>query len=127
MAEAGPFTSMKQFHDWFASLYKRPMTNASVFVPDPFRQYLPDDSEIVFTHGDLHPSNIMLSSSHPAQVTAIIDWEQSGWLPAYWEDRKAHYTCPYRGEWSEKYLPMILDQHESTWKPWDYYTTSMGC
>ncbi|KAJ8111283.1 hypothetical protein OPT61_g6090 [Boeremia exigua] len=126
MAEAGPFASVKEFHDWFTSLYKRPVPDPEN-IPDPFRQELPDDSEIVFTHGDLHPSNIILSSSHPFRVVAIIDWEQAGWLPAYWEDRKAHYTCKYLSEWSVKYLPMIMDQHKRTWDPWDYYTTSMGC
>ncbi|KAK7178317.1 phosphotransferase enzyme family protein [Paraphaeosphaeria sporulosa] len=126
ISEAGPFTSVKEFHDWFTSLYKRPTPDPQC-VPDPFRQELPDDSEIVFTHGDLHPSNVIVSSSHPSRVVAIIDWEQAGWLPAYWEVRKAHYTCDYFGEWSEKYLPMILDQHKNTWDPWDYYTMSMGC
>jgi aminoglycoside phosphotransferase (APT) family kinase protein len=125
MAEAGPFTSVKEFHDWFSSLYKRWVPDPEN-IPDPFRQDLSDDSEIVFTQGDLHPSNIILSSN-PWRVAAVIDWEQAGWLPAYWEDRKAQYTCFYRDEWSVKYLSKILDQYESTREPWDYYTTSMGC
>ena len=94
---------------------------------EPFRQCLPDDIEVVFTHGDLHRSNIILTLSSPPRVIAIVDWEQAGWLPAYWEDRKAHFTANYLGEWSEKYLPMILDQYTDTWEPWDYYTTAMGC
>lgn len=125
MAEAGPFGSVKDFHDWFSFLYKRRVPDPEN-IPDPYRQCLPDSSEIVFTHGDLHPSNIILSSTYPIRIIAIVDWEQAGWLPAYWEDRKAHYTSPTFGEWSEKYLPMILDQHKSTWEPWDYYTMSMG-
>ncbi|KAF2438884.1 kinase-like protein [Karstenula rhodostoma CBS 690.94] len=127
MAEAGPFTSVKEFHEWFTSLYKRPMPDPTISVPDPYRQDLPDNSEIVFTHGDLHRSNIILSTSTPHRVVAIVDWEQAGWLPAYWEDRKAHVTSDYFGDWSEKYLPVVLDQYKSTWDPWDYYTTSMGC
>lgn len=126
MKEAGPFRSVKEFNDWFSGLYLRPVPDPEN-IPDPFRQHLPDDSEIVFTQGDLHQSNIIVSSSEPVRVLAVIDWEQAGWLPAYWEDRTAHYTCDYFGEWSEKYLPIILDQYKSTWEPWDYYTTSIGC
>jgi serine/threonine protein kinase len=122
-SEAGPFTTVKEFHDWFTFLHKRLVPDPHN-VQDPYRQDLPDDSEIVFTHGDLHPSNIIVSAD---KVVAIIDWEQSGWLPAYWEDRKAHYTGNYAGEWSEEFLPIVLDQYKATWDPWDYYTTSMGC
>ncbi|KAF1951287.1 phosphotransferase enzyme family protein [Byssothecium circinans] len=125
MAEAGPFTSVKEFHDWFSSLYLRRVPDPEN-IPDPYRQDLPDDSEIVFTHGDLHPSNILLSLEQPVKVVAIVDWEQSGWLPAYWEDRKAHFTSDSFGEWSEKYLPMIMDQYPSTWEAWNYYSLSMG-
>ncbi|KAF2809782.1 uncharacterized protein BDZ99DRAFT_488604 [Mytilinidion resinicola] len=125
-AEAGPFTSVKAFHDWFTFLYKRPMPDPHTVPPEPFRQDLPDDSKIVFTHGDLHRSNVILSLSKPARVVAVIDWEQAGWLPAYWEDCKARFTCSYYGEWPEKYLPIILHQYESTWDPWNYYTSSMG-
>lgn len=95
-------------------------------VPEPYRKDLPDDSEIVFTHGDLHRSNIIISST-PPRVAALIDWEQSGWLPAYWEDRKVHWTSTYLSEWAVKYLPLILDQHESTREAWNYYTDSVGC
>jgi thiamine kinase-like enzyme len=96
-------------------------------VPEPYRKDLPDSSEIVFTHGDLHQSNIILSSSSPLRVTALVDWEQSGWLPACWEVRKAHRTAVYLGEWAVKYLPLILDQHESTQEAWDYYSDPVGC
>lgn len=127
MSESGPFTSVKNFHDWFTFLHRRPMPDPHAVPLEPFRQYLPDDIEVAFTHGDLHRSNIILTLSSPPRVIAIVDWEQAGWLPAYWEDRKAHFTAHYMGEWSEKYLPMILDQYTDTWDPWDYYTIAMGC
>lgn len=50
---------------------------------------------------------------------------QSGWLPVYWENRKAHWTAEYNGEWAVKYLPIILDQHTETWDAWDWYTSAM--
>ena len=127
MSEAGPFTSVKAFHNWFTFLCRRPMPDPHSVPVEPFRQWLPDDIEIKFTHGDLHRSNVLLTFSSPPRVIAIVDWEQAGWLPAYWEDCKARYTADYSGEWSVKYLPKILDQHANAYESWDYYTMSMGC
>jgi len=62
-------------------------------IPDPFRDSLPDNSPITFTHADLHPSNILVTSDAPYRVVAIIDWHQSGWYPDYWEYYKATYTA----------------------------------
>lgn len=94
---------------------------------EPFRHELPDDSTISFTHGDLHWSNIIVTPGRPYHILAIVDWEQSAWLPAYWEARKAQYTTDSCEEWSILYLPMILDQYTSAWNPWDYYIMAMGC
>ncbi|KNG91455.1 hypothetical protein ANOM_000047 [Aspergillus nomiae NRRL 13137] len=45
--------------------------------------------EIVFTHGDLNPRNILAENG---KITGIVDWENAGWFPEYWEYTKAHYT-----------------------------------
>ncbi|KAJ5189992.1 Aminoglycoside phosphotransferase [Penicillium cf. griseofulvum] len=127
MPEAGPFNTVQEFHDWFTFLYRKPMSDPYSVPIEPFRQDLPDNSEIKFTHSDLHRSNILITRSEPYHVLALVDWEQSGWLPMYWEARKAQYTADRNDEWSRKYLPMILCQYTSTWDPWDYYTTAMGC
>lgn len=37
----------------------------------------------VFSHGDLGPSNIMVENGH---IVGIIDWEQAGWYPYFWDD-----------------------------------------
>jgi hypothetical protein len=50
-AETGPFTSVKDFHNWFIKQYKR-WTPDPETAAEPYRDYLPDDSQIVFTHGD---------------------------------------------------------------------------
>jgi len=41
----------------------------------------------VFTHGDLHPGNIIVEQDEEGgwKVAGIIDWERSGFYPAYWE------------------------------------------
>jgi hypothetical protein len=114
MVEAGPIKTVQAFNDWFTTLCIRWVPDPETLPPDPFRQHLPDDCDVVFTHGDLHRSNIIISATRPYRVLAIVDWEQSGWLPAYWEDCKAHFTASCRDEWAVRYLPMILDQQDSS-------------
>jgi aminoglycoside phosphotransferase (APT) family kinase protein len=127
MSEAGPFMTVSDFHDWFTFLYRRPMPDPHSIPVEPFRHDLPDNCAIKFTHGDLHRSNIIVTPSRPYRALAIVDWEQSGWLPAYWEARKAQYTADRQEEWTTKYLPIVLDQYSDTWDAWDYYTSAMGC
>jgi hypothetical protein len=68
------------------------------------RSYLKTGHEIVLTHGDLHPRNIMVSimpndlsdksEATPGVfiVTGLLDWEMCGWYPEYWEYVKALHT-----------------------------------
>lgn len=51
---------------------------------------------IVFTHGDLRPRNIMAKDGN---ITGIIDWELSGWYPEYWEFAKALYVWQWQNDW----------------------------
>ncbi|ENH71985.1 hypothetical protein FOC1_g10001832 [Fusarium oxysporum f. sp. cubense race 1] len=92
---AGPFSSVKEFHDWFSFLFKRL-------------------AAIVFTHADLHQSNIMVSEGWPCRVVAIIDWHQSGWYPDYWEFYKAEYTNHWESEWVQEYIQMFLKEPRET-------------
>jgi thiamine kinase-like enzyme len=46
----------------------------------------------VFTHADLQRKNILVlevpaSSPGPRrlEVSAVVDWEEKGWYPSYWE------------------------------------------
>lgn len=94
---------------------------------EAYRYGLPDHCAIKFTHGDLHRSNILVTSSPPYRVMAIIDWEQSGWLPAYWEVRKAQMSAWDDGEeWASDYLPIILDGFENTVDSWWWYIAALG-
>ncbi|KAF4206480.1 hypothetical protein CNMCM8927_004874 [Aspergillus lentulus] len=122
----GPFATVKEFHDWFTFLCRRRMPDPYSVPIEPYRYELPDDCAIKFTHSDLHRSNIVISSSRPYRTLAIVDWEQSGWFPAYWEARKAQYTAWMTEEWTTTYLPMILDMYADTLESWDYYTISIG-
>lgn len=74
------------------------------FVPSP-------EPGSVFTHGDLRPANIMVDRDEHGQyfVTAIIDWEFSGFYPDYHEgvtlSRYMHSL--YQKDWC-LYLPDVV-------------------
>jgi Ser/Thr protein kinase RdoA (MazF antagonist) len=36
----------------------------------------------VFSHRDLTPRNILV---HEGKISGLVDWEDSGWYPEYWE------------------------------------------
>lgn len=59
--------------------------------------------DIVFTHGDLNPRNILAENG---RITGIVDWENAGWFPEYWEYTKAHYSVRSLMRW----LADVVDQ-----------------
>jgi len=124
----GPFANVEAFHDTLVTL---PFPKArGPNNPHPYRVFLPDDVPTVFTHGDLHRSNIMItppSQGCSARVLAIIDWCQSGWLPSYWEYNKACWAGDTgTGEWVTKYIPLFLDRDDDVYEYWDYFMLRMG-
>ena len=121
---AETFASTAAFHDWFTNL-RTPQEGTN--SPHPLRHWLPDDASIYFTHGDLHRSNIIVSTKEdgPIQVRAIIEWHQSGWLPSYWEYCKARWTASIGEPWEKDYLPMFLEQYES-YDYWHYFVLRLG-
>jgi len=66
----GPFASSKDFHDCFTTIYLFP--GAEEFAALTRRGFKPDNLPIVFTHNDLHFSNIIISPTG-SQIAAIID------------------------------------------------------
>ncbi|KAF2028945.1 kinase-like protein [Setomelanomma holmii] len=84
-----------------------------------FRDQMPVARPYTFTHGDLSAVNIMVKDG---KVTGILDWENSGYFPVWWE-----FTCATIGlgtedtEWKSmlrKYIP----QHEAARQFWlDFY------
>jgi hypothetical protein len=106
----GPFTCVKEFHDWLSWLTLR-WSSEPDRCKDPYRQFLPDGAEIKFAHADLHRSNILISQASPPKVLAVIDWEQAGWYPDYWEWCKACYTSWHGGRWRNQWMPKF-------WTPW---------
>ncbi|QPC72259.1 hypothetical protein HYE68_003011 [Fusarium pseudograminearum] len=108
-----PIQQEAQFNDFLCRQPRRTETPWIKMV----RSFMSDDHELVMTHGDLHPRNIMVrwdshtevtaESEKCIRITSLIDWEVAGWYPAYWEFVKALSTVPQRGplaDWCD-YLP----------------------
>ena len=51
--------------------------------PEDLSSLLPRSSVSVSTHGDLTPRIIMVDDT--GTITCVVDWENSGWYPDYWE------------------------------------------
>jgi hypothetical protein len=82
-----------------------------------------DSYRIVFTHGDLHISNIMVRQSmSPSEsdqhvtggkrwmVVALVDWECAGWYPEHWEYVKLLSSVKWRSDWAAR-AQTFLDRH----------------
>ncbi|GBF62153.1 hypothetical protein TMEN_4686 [Trichophyton mentagrophytes] len=121
----GPFETLEQFHDWIASLPLIELSVPSDYV-DPYRQYLPDDATIKFTHADIHGRNIIISQDSSPKILALIDWEQSGWYPEYWEWCKACYTSHCDSEWRKKWMSKFLTPYHDEHLIFAEYTHFMG-
>lgn len=120
--EVGPFHNTLAFNDWvqLAALPGFPMSERP---PDPYRSLLPDKCSIYFTHGDLHLGNIIVSGTPGSRkVVGILDWEQAGWYPEYWEYCKLLIPGPCNHEWRESgWADMIMANYEEGWIAFSAY------
>ncbi|KAK3292822.1 kinase-like domain-containing protein [Chaetomium fimeti] len=126
---AGPFQSVAEFHEWMS--FQTRIRFEPKFpgklpweIIDPWRDGLPDEAAAVFTHADLHPSNIIIANDS-SKIVALIDWRQSGWYPEYWEYCKACYTADPYGEWMNEYIPLFLDE-PACFDTFEDYARSFG-
>lgn len=76
---------------------------------------LPRSSLSVFTHADLAPRNLMVDlEAHPPRVSGLLDWENAGWYPPYWELANILApTCRFH-DWQERMqatMPKSLGIH----------------
>ncbi|KAG4430487.1 hypothetical protein IFR05_014030 [Cadophora sp. M221] len=59
------------------------------------------DHKIVFTHADLNMRNILVEDG---RITGIVDWENAGFFPEYWEYTKCHFGVRISKRW-----PKMID------------------
>lgn len=70
---------------------------------------LPRSDNYVFIHGDIAPRNIMVDEK--CQISGLIDWENAGWFPDYWEYANIIRPSPDRDwrDWMERTKPASWD------------------
>lgn len=97
-----PITSAREFDDFVFSGTQYATPSYVQFLRN-FKIDLP--TQCVFTHGDLHPGNIIVEQAEDGswQIAGIIDWENSGFYPAYWEAVKMT-NCLVARDASDWYL-----------------------
>lgn len=102
-SEEGPFNNVKDFNDRLEFLI-------TPWIPMPerdkedvgryYRSFLPDDCQVQFCHADLNLSNVLVSgNAGDLKVSGVIDWEQAGWYPEFWEYCKMHLGMLWSHDW----------------------------
>lgn len=99
----GPFSCIAEFHSYLRhGIYFDPGNEPEINeLIGLHRGQWP----LVFTHGDLSSLNILVRGD---QIVGIIDWETSGWYPAYWEYTTACQVNPQNSFWCHE-IDRFLD------------------
>ncbi|KIY51696.1 kinase-like protein [Fistulina hepatica ATCC 64428] len=107
----GPYSSESEFNDRLIEAADPFMDRG---LSEPVREQMRNDHRIVFTHGDLTPRNILIRGD---TVMAIVDWEESGWLPEHWELVKARWSPMMERDsgWFEALWEILGREHEADW------------
>ncbi|KAI0902920.1 hypothetical protein F4823DRAFT_620566 [Ustulina deusta] len=97
--EGGPFECEAEWNDF---LLEGLIRSCPPILRSMIYSQLRTDYEIVLTHGDMHPSNIIVRDGC---IVALIDWENAGFYPEYFELIKL-----LRGpNWQVGYYYALLD------------------
>jgi aminoglycoside phosphotransferase (APT) family kinase protein len=91
--EGGPFETENEFNHFLVS---DTFSSTPTILKNIALRSLRTDHELVFTHGDFAPRNIIVKDG---QVAAVLDWENSGWYPEYWEFVKTFNAADHRVNW----------------------------
>lgn len=124
-----PFLSIKSFNDFLLAAATRhpPETEiSSEYQRLLYRDLLPDTGKnIYFTHGDLTLGNIIVSGIPGSQrIVDIVDWEQAGCYPEYWEYCKLLYEVEYDHEWrSAEWAEKVMESFEDEWNVYMQYSS----
>ncbi|POR34197.1 Uncharacterized protein TPAR_05618 [Tolypocladium paradoxum] len=77
--KGGPFSCEEDFNKWQLAQMRE---NTPLLNQEIYSAMHRTDHSIVFSHGDLGFHNILV---HNGRITAILDWEYSGWYPEHWD------------------------------------------
>ncbi|KJZ70885.1 hypothetical protein HIM_09750 [Hirsutella minnesotensis 3608] len=109
----GPFPSIHAFHmklcDGLGGRHRETLPPDLQKLVEFYNQSWPRST---FTHGDLSSSNIIARDD---EIIGIVDWENAGWLPLYWEYTSAYNVNPLNQFWQKEvdgFLPSMPEALE---------------
>jgi aminoglycoside phosphotransferase (APT) family kinase protein len=129
-AVRGPYFSTDDFLsaiaeriDRIGSLYDAGPTKKAIRFLKALRA-LPTDHNMVFTHGNICPKNILVDED--GKVVSILDWSEAGYAPAFWEYVKSYLddddSCFYLDEAPDRMmdpwplqLSVMMHAHDIIW------------
>lgn len=118
---AGSISTEVEFKAFLTSTCRK----LNPFYLDLITSTLNTSHQIVMTHSDLRPKNILVqhSARNTIRITGLVDWELSGAYPEYWEYVKAlaGVNCS-SSDWYS-YLPTdTIGEHSNAWR-WDRFVS----
>jgi Phosphotransferase enzyme family len=93
----GPFDSEEEFNIALREAYVNSYEKEALISDRLDGMLAVHKHKIVFTHADLHFSNIMIHDGH---ISAIIDWADAAWYPDYGEYVSAMLVRNQRDGWN---------------------------
>ena len=93
----GPFHSEKEFNE----------SLKLGMLPDLMHR---TGHNIVFTHADLNMRNILVKDG---RISGIVDWENAGWFPEYWEYTKCHFGVKLSKRWLKMIDSVFENKYEA--------------
>lgn len=106
----GPYETQAQFNEQITRGCAEELTQA---FADAHSQEHPS----VFTHADLHPSNILVDAG---RLSGIVDWQFAGFFPAYWEYTKAMRSVRHAEHYEAMFREIFADKYEKELEVEDY-------
>lgn len=89
--QCGPYAAVTEFHDYLTENLEKER------VERPLSALYEKKHRSLFTHSDLHRTNIFVKKG---RLAGIVDWEHAGYKPEFWEYTKALW--PYFADRDQK-------------------------
>lgn len=105
----GPYETEEAFKAGLARSLRERRQNTWIDMVCRFIDALPHNHQIVLTHNDLAPRNILVRDG---RVVALLDWELAGFYPEHWEYVKTLFWPEWNSSWiKDGIVDRILDPY----------------
>lgn len=101
----GPFESERDMNDFLVENQYKQSSSRKYHMRKAMNSRM---HKILFTHGDLVPRNIIVKDGH---LSGIVDWQNAGWYPEYWEFVRAICTHTPEDAWHENINKIVTPDY----------------